>query len=408
MEGIDKNARLIKENFSTFSVCATGGMDSRITLAALIQKKLRPRLVYWVGDSIMTGTESQDEKIVTEISKIMNLEKKIVKAPTVSYPDNAGYMETSLKKYGELYHIFGCNKYIFAMYEDENIIGDFHDFGVGTNWLKSCEQAAFPMFQEEFGGDLELTVERVIKKIYFRSEVEQALGDEYEDFYEMVKDEVMTFLEKNHIKNKKLSRENVSLLSLEYFKRANSFNYNMANYYTYSFPVAVTKEISKIIADTDYSFRENNHLVVDLFVHICQSEKALLGIPFYSDIKIQKVDFDKKTMYEPKKILFRKKIVEMKRFLIKGQIYEILRKMYHNLTNKKQGDEYDAIDYWTSPLKEYLNKSDIYCKFDLSEFQKNAHFSSVIDIFFMVWATEYYRSDHFIDKHSEIKGGNCK
>ena len=78
VERIKENARISAKVLGTPVICMTGGLDSRLLLAAYLSVGVKPKLLYGVGNSNITFPEKEDEQCVNIISKKFGLDKLIV------------------------------------------------------------------------------------------------------------------------------------------------------------------------------------------------------------------------------------------------------------------------------------------------------------------------------------------
>lgn len=67
----------IKSKFTNASLCMTGGLDSRLILAAMLKNNLNPKLIYGSSSSLLTPTVKEDYNIVLKISENLNLQRNI-------------------------------------------------------------------------------------------------------------------------------------------------------------------------------------------------------------------------------------------------------------------------------------------------------------------------------------------
>lgn len=377
-----ENAVLIKENFFNPSLCVTGGLDSRSSLAVLLSQNIDLKLLYWRGNSVMAGSETKDYEIAKKISEETNLKLQVINAESSHFLDNKLENTKWLFKLGEWYGMFGCNSSIFNTFEN---IGDFIDFGVGSNWLKDCKLCDFKKTEAVFKGNKYVNLETFIEKIYIKEEVKDSITF-YEQYKKRIYDEFLEILKEINVEEDKLSKEIVSLFQVEYFKRAESKNYNLANLYTYSFPTLVTKNIYRVLIDTPYKYRENNHLVIDLLIR--NSLKELVLIPFYSNLRDMKLNLKKLSMEETKKNKILSFILKFKTLLGKGRIYEFIKWNYHHINNSKQNKEYSEINLWVDPLINYIFKTDFSKNLNKDSYYKKIHFNPKIDLFFLLYSYE--------------------
>ena len=67
------NARIVAKVLGTPKICATGGLDSRIILAAFLSVGIKPVLFYGVGNNIITAPKNEDIIILKKMNKTLDL-----------------------------------------------------------------------------------------------------------------------------------------------------------------------------------------------------------------------------------------------------------------------------------------------------------------------------------------------
>lgn len=115
----------ISSTYNSTSICMTGGLDSRMSLAALLSVGSKPSLYYGEGNSPITNTHHQDYDICRIFSLKYNLPITKMDWSNPSPIDND--WNICLKKFGILYHAYaGSNTLLKGLQE---IKEEFVTFG---------------------------------------------------------------------------------------------------------------------------------------------------------------------------------------------------------------------------------------------------------------------------------------
>ncbi|RGN51047.1 hypothetical protein DXB60_23025 [Bacteroides fragilis] len=75
---LSQTAKVLSNVYASTSICMTGGLDSRISLASFLSEGFKPTLLYGIGNSIITDTFKEDRDIVNKISDIFGLDLKLL------------------------------------------------------------------------------------------------------------------------------------------------------------------------------------------------------------------------------------------------------------------------------------------------------------------------------------------
>lgn len=68
-----ENARISAKIFGVPTICATGGLDSRLVIAAYLSAGIKPCLFYGVGNNMITSPRKEDEECIKKLSKSLGL-----------------------------------------------------------------------------------------------------------------------------------------------------------------------------------------------------------------------------------------------------------------------------------------------------------------------------------------------
>ena len=76
VQSYKNNARIVEKVLGTPTICATGGLDSRIILTAFLSVGVKPTLLYGYGNNIITAPKNEDIIILNKMNKSLGLKIK--------------------------------------------------------------------------------------------------------------------------------------------------------------------------------------------------------------------------------------------------------------------------------------------------------------------------------------------
>lgn len=121
-ELIKKYINIIQKNFTdSVGIHQTGGLDNRTVLAAFLNKGIKPRMFYGVGNSRLTNTKAEDLKIVKSYQECFGLELKLM-----DWSNNLNVIKKQdwhhlFLMQGLLYNIYGGSESFFESYENLSV-----------------------------------------------------------------------------------------------------------------------------------------------------------------------------------------------------------------------------------------------------------------------------------------------
>lgn len=71
---LKRNAQIVAKVLGTPTICATGGLDSRLVLASFLANGIKPKLLYGVGNNRITSPRKEDEICVDKLSEKFGIE----------------------------------------------------------------------------------------------------------------------------------------------------------------------------------------------------------------------------------------------------------------------------------------------------------------------------------------------
>lgn len=103
---IKKYTKIIADVFPNIKINMTGGLDSRLVLAAFLSVGKKPELVYGVGNDYLTNTKNEDLETNKILAKKFNLKLTVLDWTINKGPDikERYHLYNRYGQYLELYH----------------------------------------------------------------------------------------------------------------------------------------------------------------------------------------------------------------------------------------------------------------------------------------------------------------
>lgn len=285
----------------------TGGIDSRLELAANLYNRDDVTLGYWMGNDVITNGTQEDKEIEKEIGEAFSLEYKCYDVAESFEQVMSGMTIERSDKYGEYASKYTGNRKWFSIFEE----------------LKDVEFLGFGYFGETLRELAELDrnycsgykVDDFVKDVYCRTGLEKAIfiSDTLYKYVMNEFDELLSLDGRNECTKD------------EYFRAFTYSRYaadclltNICNMFVYSFPVLGTKMVSDAIFSVPYEWRKGDNISIAL---TGKWERRLLDIPYYSHHHRILCDTDEMQIRETKSNILKEKIQP---FLMNTKLYDTL------------------------------------------------------------------------------------
>lgn len=324
------------DHFDKTGIFMTGGQDSRLNLAIMFGLGARPTLYYGVGNSANTFTKKEDEKIVEEISQKCNLPlKKMDWRET----DNTN-IDSFFDKYGELGLLYRFNKNIIKQFEkvidiDLLCFGYFGEIYRNIESIESLKKSQY-------------TLEEFVDELY----IEHSLQDDYlyyKTFRALIIDQFTQICIDKGLSPNELNKDDFQKLHSAYRYRADTIMNNFANQFFYSFPFLGDGIMVGLAEELKFEEKKNSRF---LMRGIKFFAPELVEIPFFSHIKVKKLNLQTLELTDKAKSAYYKDVI---RELIKNPLLiKFLRRVYYILRNDRKG--YKEVQENYKEKQSYKNK----------------------------------------------------
>lgn len=290
-EAVDAVVDIVRPTFDQLRVApslalnTTGGIDTRTLLAAVLDRDLRPQLLYGVGNSRLTNTKAADHQIAQQLAESTGLPLYTMDwSGTQPHPPEK--MHTLFRRYGFLYSVFASSDGLLR--EVEGAIDPYPTLQLGgytpafTNrkpWEIDRDEFAFDDLIDNFLEDRHRHLRHDMPAAYVRH-VERAVGS-------ALRHAPVAFPEHDS------SREAFTISRLFLHLRRESRTANFFNEFSYYLAPFMIKQLYDPLVTLPLPFREHDEFQTRL-IHALAPE--LLDIPTYSGMKHHEFDRESLTM----------------------------------------------------------------------------------------------------------------
>lgn len=308
---LEEQAKIISNNFNKITVSMTGGLDSRIIMAALLKNGVKPQIVYGVGDSPLTNTKNKD----LEINK-MYADKFSLEFNPMNWKTNEPieeYWDYSLQKYGELFTIYAGNRNMYDEFE-KNIDFDYITFGYFGELMRNADliepsQNDFfniNMFVNLYFND-NIPIEKNLKEKLYGN-----ILDKYTEICKMEKIDVL-----------QIHKDKATRIHSHYRKRADVQLCNLSNIYANSTIMLSEQKLFESILNVKYNDKKNAKYMLQVMYELYPE---ILDIPFFSHCR--DCIFNLET-FELQNVQSKNKVVqELKKYLNQTRYANVIKKLY--------------------------------------------------------------------------------
>lgn len=321
-ETVEQNYKSLGNLFPISGTFLTGGQDSRLALAIMLQANMTPICYYGVGNSAITWTKSEDCEIVKLLAEQSSLEFRQMNwsESNTSLHEKLFY----LNKYGELMAIYGCNKNIIDEFE-KKIHVSFLSLGYFGEIYRNVETIT------NYSKDT-FSLKEYLNDIYLPSALKQSYRG-YDKLCAILYDELSAICHQKNLDSMKLTKKDHQCFDTEYRKSADIVMNNFANTFFYSFPFLSMPLYTNTSESMEYLQKNDSKLILDGLAYMAPQ---LLEIPFFSHVKKKNYDPQKHMLID--NMSFLEKIKEYMRPHLKNKaILSLLRKGYRVLQNDQKG-----------------------------------------------------------------------
>ncbi len=311
-------ASVIAKVFGNPSICMTGGLDSRMSLAAYLKAGAKPTLSFAVSNTQIASPEQKDIEIIRVFSEKFSLKDNIYDCDT-RFPEKE--WNKYLSKYGFL-NIWGAAEDVMSFFE--NMPEALCTCGYGGELFRNVN------LTENRVDDI--TIDELVDEYYMR--FGKAKLEKYNELRQHIKEKLVKIAIQYNLDYEHLKPEDISCFFMENRAVADSITMNFLNCLRYSNMLLME---SDIVECSRIPNREMNgakfmlRILNDLY-------PAILEVPVFSHHQLLRYDSKKMVLYsglDAKRplLLIRMKDI-YKRF---STILKPVRNLYKFFENKGRG-----------------------------------------------------------------------
>lgn len=282
---IKKYTKIIADVFPNIKINMTGGLDSRLVLAAFLSVGKKPELVYGVGNEYLTNTKKEDLEINRILAKKFNLKLTVLDWTINKEPDinERYYLYNRYGQYSMLYHKKAIESYE-SFTEKQPVLFS----GYGGETLRNLP------WIEDYNGET-FDINTFIKNYVYHNPSSFIKNDK--EYIRYIKEEYRIIMESNGINPNKMKIDDFQQLHNFYRKSADLKFNNLINSISRCLNILFIPEISNYICRVPADYKKNAHFQLQIIHYLYPS---LLDIPFFSHT--HKVIFDKENMIIKQKV----------------------------------------------------------------------------------------------------------
>jgi hypothetical protein len=340
-------------NFQNQLYFCTGGVDSRLILAASLSSGAKPIVANWQGEPVAMNTKPEDETIARELASIGNL-------PFIGFnigESTSGHRkdinQIDYEKYGEYALQYGNNQKWFDIFTQVSPHADFVDFGYFGESLKKWELL-------EANYKAPMTIYDYCEMYLHRQRIKN-MKDNFRDYHhyqQKLLSKLTALAQDLNLDTTNLRKEDCMKLYFYYRLHADTRINNIANLFCYSSIMLAESQLAERINAIPYAYKQNDSLCLKL---INQLYPSLLNVTFYSHCRFMTFEKNKMILRENLKYQYhnssiRKKIIHS---LSSNQVGRKLVMLWHGW---KTSDEQTFIRKYVK----LLNKQGFYTSIGLT------------------------------------------
>jgi len=284
---IKEAAQRIKLFTDKVSVSMTGGLDTRLQLAALLSVGIKPILIHGQG---FISTHNKDLEICKLIAERFRLPLKI---------RNWNFMgkinkdwETILRDYGEYYYINNGTSAFFKGFESEKeaemiLYGYYGEPFRNIEWLEELKNNTF-------------TSEEYID-FYIGNKVENICSD-YDQYHKYISNKINNIIIKEGYEFNNIDKSNYEKIAIWIRKHGSSALHNFTNDFCYCYTYLADSNLMSRILNIPYEYKYDDNFMLKVIQSLYPD---MLNIPFFTHRVFKVFDY-KKFRLENKMIGVRK------------------------------------------------------------------------------------------------------
>lgn len=275
---LKKKATVISSVLGDPCICMTGGLDSRMSLAAYLSAGARPTLLFGQSNTNIAAPEPMDKEIVHIFSTKFRLKENLPLWDTTR-PD--AEWKKYLERYGFLFRMWGAAP---------DIMSSFENVEEKLCTLGSCGELFRNLHLTEHRTE-DISIDELIQEYYQRAG--KVTLDCEEIFLDHLKNKLLRIAEKYHLDPMHMHPEDITYFYIECRSVADTITMNYLNYIGYSNLMLMETDVVKYCRVPNLEMDDSKYMLkvmYDLYPEILQ-------VPVFSRCAICRFDLGTMTLY---------------------------------------------------------------------------------------------------------------
>lgn len=283
----------IREATESIGIQATGGLDSRTILSALLDQSLAPLLLYGVGNSKLTNTKREDLRAVEEYADKFDLDFYQMNWKS-ECPHEEKTLSTLFEKYGFRMAVYGASPNLFDEYE-ENL--NPNPTLVMSGYSPAFTNLAPWEMRSEYPSDFQDFIENHIAGTYkdFSNEGFTCSEDYLDNLLHNAERMVKQDYHNNVNLDDSLDFKEFINLKLYFKQRGENINFNVMNEFHYHLCPFYTYHLNDPLKDVPSDYRSGDVFRVKLIKNLYPS---VLEIPIFTGVQPAKINDNNDSIIE--------------------------------------------------------------------------------------------------------------
>lgn len=325
-------ANIVRSKFSTVAyffgdnirIHQTGGLDNRTVFAAFMSVGCKPKIMYGVGNSLLSNTKNEDLLICKEYQKKFHLDFYEMNWRE-DYIGADQYWSDLFLRYGFNYHIYGGSRNYFNEYE--GLVSDYPSFMECGYFLENLRLREFAMKSNKQNFSIkEFVQDYLLGGAYGYLSQGQNFYKNSTQLKELLCSVFQSYMNMYNISNGPLfSLDAFDQVRWIHSRNCDSLSVNYLNDFAPSIAMFSLPELHEFPFDVPAEWRANARFQLMLINNLCPEA---LDIPIFSHCCNQKLDRQTFTL-TPEYPLSVRIAKKLRRMGVPSVIYNGMRSVYH-------------------------------------------------------------------------------
>lgn len=272
-EKISYKAGVIARVLGAPTISMTGGLDSRMSLAAYLSAGVKPQVLYGRGNTFLVSPIKEDELVVDKLVQTYTLPHKFIDWDTTN-PEQ--HWDEYLQRYGFVYRHWGASQSVFKTFE--NIDTKVYTFG----WGGECYRNHLPIPSHAEPYSVQELVDVYGAYVYYTNNISYKLP-KYKEHITRKFNEITV---KYGLNPSRIMRNDIFYYYYEFSKFGDSCGPNLMNHIRYA-PLLLFEADCMQLSRVAYEQREGARIMLETMRNLMPN---IVDVEFCSGCHLQKLD----------------------------------------------------------------------------------------------------------------------